>query len=65
TQKVHINEINSSIKHTACYVPQGSILSPLLVVIYINDLNHALECIFPIMPLMILTSSSLVNPYLN
>ena len=38
SQFVHINGFNSRTENTTCGVPQGSLLGPLLFIIYINDL---------------------------
>ena len=44
SQYVSINGFNSNLEHIHCGAPQGSILGPLLIVIYINDLNCAIRC---------------------
>ena len=47
TDRQHIADVNgilSNAKYVTCGVPQGSILGPLLFLIYVNDMPGAVKC---------------------
>ena len=48
-QFVYLNKAKSETKYVKCGVPQGSILGPLLFILYINDMSSISTVIFPIL----------------
>ena len=46
-QYVNLQGTESQIKCVSCGVPQGSIIRPLLLILYINDMTNASYKIFP------------------
>ena len=43
-QSVEISGVTSTTARITCGVPQGSILSPMLFLIYVNDISSAVKC---------------------
>ena len=48
-QYVKIDDISSNLLQIKCGVPQGSVLGPLLFLIYVNDMQHAVPLLDVIM----------------
>ena len=48
-QYITCKDLNSKTQYITCGVPRGSILRPLLFLLYVNDLKHVSQIVKPIM----------------